>query len=320
MTRDLRKYARQTNVRIGVGAGLLLLIVGTGLIYYIYGPGAAVGGLLCLLAALVPIGLIFLSLAILDWIQKRANRDYPARISKSLNVASGIDTELIQFDNWTLRIRRTTHHAPRLLLLIHGWTGDENSMWVFARDLPAHYWMVAPRAPHITKPGGYSWRPNQSELIGNPTYDMFTAAAEGLIKLVDAYQRSACPEPSRRAGLAPSSIEGIDASVFDVIGFSQGAVMASMLAFLYPHRIRKTGILAGFIPGGLDELVTKRPLEGKPFFVTHGTKDETVTIDRARDSLEILERAGARVTYCEDEVGHKVSLPCLRALRDFLAD
>jgi len=74
MTRDLRKYARQTNVRIGVGAVLLLLVVGTGLIYIIYGPGAAVSGLLCLLAVLLPIGLIFLSLALLDWIQKRANR------------------------------------------------------------------------------------------------------------------------------------------------------------------------------------------------------------------------------------------------------
>ena len=74
MTRDLRKYARQTNVRLGVGALLLLLIVGTGLIYYIYGPSAAVGGLLCLVAALVPIGLILFSFAILDWIQKRANR------------------------------------------------------------------------------------------------------------------------------------------------------------------------------------------------------------------------------------------------------
>ena len=74
MTRDLRKYARQTNVRLGVGAALLLLIVGTGLIYSIYGPAAAVGGLLCLAAALLPIALILLSLAVLDWIQKRADR------------------------------------------------------------------------------------------------------------------------------------------------------------------------------------------------------------------------------------------------------
>ena len=74
MTRDLRKYARQTNVRLAVGALLILFIVGTGLVYYIYGAGAAVGALLCLLGALVPIALIGLSLALLDWIQKRANR------------------------------------------------------------------------------------------------------------------------------------------------------------------------------------------------------------------------------------------------------
>ena len=74
MTRDLRKYARQTNVRLGAGAFLLLLVVGTALIYFIYGSGAAVGGLLCLGAAAIPIVLIFISLEIMDWIQKRANR------------------------------------------------------------------------------------------------------------------------------------------------------------------------------------------------------------------------------------------------------
>ena len=74
MTRDLRKYAKQTNVRLGIGAVLLLLVVGTILIYYLYGFSAAVGGLLCILSALVAITLIFLSLEIIDWIQKRANR------------------------------------------------------------------------------------------------------------------------------------------------------------------------------------------------------------------------------------------------------
>jgi hypothetical protein len=74
MSRDLRKYAQQTNIRLVVGALLVLLVVGVGLIYLIYGPGAAVTGLLCLLAGLTPIVLIVLSLAVLDWIQKRANR------------------------------------------------------------------------------------------------------------------------------------------------------------------------------------------------------------------------------------------------------
>jgi len=73
--RDLRKYARQTDVRLGVGAFLLLFVVGLGLIYLIYGSGAAMMGMICLLAGLTPLVLIFLSFVVLDWIQKRANRD-----------------------------------------------------------------------------------------------------------------------------------------------------------------------------------------------------------------------------------------------------
>jgi hypothetical protein len=75
MKRDLREYARQTNVRLGIGAALLLFVIGLGLIWLFYGFGAAVMGLLCILGALVPIGLIFLALQLLDWINKRANRD-----------------------------------------------------------------------------------------------------------------------------------------------------------------------------------------------------------------------------------------------------
>ena len=74
MSRDLRKYAQQTNVRLGIGMVFLLLVVGVALIYFIYGAGAAMMGLTCLLAAVVPVGLIFLSLWLLDWIQKRADR------------------------------------------------------------------------------------------------------------------------------------------------------------------------------------------------------------------------------------------------------
>jgi predicted esterase len=45
-----------------------------------------------------------------------------------------------------------------------------------------------------------------------------------------------------------------------------------------------------------------------------------VGIERARAAIKILEQAGAQVTYCEDEVGHKVSVTCLRALKTFFAD
>ena len=211
------------------------------------------------------------------------------------------NTSLIDFNNWTLRVREASQRPARLLLLIHGLTGDENSMWVFARNLPANYWIVAPRAPYPAEPGGYSWRLPQYENINLVGLDILRSAAEALIQLVDEYSASV----------------DVDATTLDVMGFSQGAAMSNALTLLYPQRIRKTGILAGFVPSALEELVPERPLEGKPFFVTHGTKDEMVTIDRARSSIAILEQAGAQVTYCEDDVAHKVSANCLRALKDF---
>jgi len=75
MSRDLRKYASQTNVQLVAGALVLLFVVGLGLIAWIYGPGAAVMGFLCLLGALVPIGLIAMLLFGLDIIVKRINKD-----------------------------------------------------------------------------------------------------------------------------------------------------------------------------------------------------------------------------------------------------
>jgi len=75
MARDLRKYGRQTNVRLIAGALVLLFVVGDGLIYLIYGSGAALMGILCLLAGMVPVLLTILVLFLLEWIRKHADRD-----------------------------------------------------------------------------------------------------------------------------------------------------------------------------------------------------------------------------------------------------
>lgn len=220
-------------------------------------------------------------------------------------------TELIEFNGWTLRMRPAETQNPRLLLMVHGLTGDENSMWVFARRFPADYCIIAPRAPHTAKPMGFSWRSNplsldevQKDPTRRPSLDALRSSAEALMRFVDEY----------------SAEVQVEAQQFDVIGFSQGGAMVSVLGLLYPERIRKMGILAGFVPAGLEEQIDARALDGKYIFVAHGTQDEMVPIDRARASMELFERAGASITYCEDEVGHKLSSTCLRALETYLAD
>ena len=75
MRRDLRHYASQTTFRLVAGSLFLLFTIGLGAIGLIYGPYAALLGFLCLLGALVPIGLIALSIYGMDWVVKRGNRE-----------------------------------------------------------------------------------------------------------------------------------------------------------------------------------------------------------------------------------------------------
>lgn len=214
------------------------------------------------------------------------------------------NTHQMTYNGWTVRVRHAAQKPARFLLLLHGWTGDENSMWIFTHKFPADMWIAAPRAPHAAEGGGYSWRTlrrDQDSDWGLPTLSDYKPAADSLIRLVDDISASI----------------GVDTTQFDVAGFSQGGVLTSVLALLYPQRIRKAAVLAGFMPDGTEDLLAQRVLAGKHIFVAHGTQDDLIPFDRAKGSIKMLEQAGAQVTFCEAEVGHKISADCLRGLEAF---
>jgi len=73
MGKDLRLYAKQTNTRLLIGGIALLFVVGDGLIYLFYGQRAALMGLTCLLASLLPLIIIWLILLLVEWIVKQAD-------------------------------------------------------------------------------------------------------------------------------------------------------------------------------------------------------------------------------------------------------
>lgn len=72
--RDLRKYLSQTYLYLIFGGILLLFIVGDGLVLLIWGPTAAISGLLCLGAGLLPIILIIVVLWIMQSIVAAENK------------------------------------------------------------------------------------------------------------------------------------------------------------------------------------------------------------------------------------------------------
>lgn len=193
------------------------------------------------------------------------------------------------------------------IFLLHGWTGDENSMWVFASRLPDTGWLAAPRAPYPSPLGGFSWRDeSQITVQANVSARRWTTITD--------YQ----PAVEMLIGLlTPENFPGADLDQVSLVGFSQGGAMGYALALMHPERVRLVAGLSTFLPGGIEPFVLRVPLLDKPVFIAHGTQDNLVPIDKARRSVEQLEQAGASVTYCENEVGHKLGADCFCALEDF---
>ncbi len=209
---------------------------------------------------------------------------------------------------WIIRVQppktsaENANAAPRILLLLHGWTGDETVMWIFTRSLPEDYWIFAPRGPVPAAEGGYGWMPRDESTESWPVLADFKGIADALL---DAFQHW-----THQAHLPRVP--------FDVMGFSQGAAMSYALAAYYPHLIKRVIALAGFLPRSESVPGPYRALNGKNIYIAHGTKDDTVPLHFATEAVRILESAGAQVTYCESDVGHKLSASCLRGLDIFL--
>ncbi|MCJ7717890.1 MAG: hypothetical protein MUO54_15420 [Anaerolineales bacterium] len=70
MSRDLRQYMKQTETRLIGGFLLLVFLIGDGLIFYFYGAGAGIAGLICLAGVMVPVFLVVLFLWIAEKVVK----------------------------------------------------------------------------------------------------------------------------------------------------------------------------------------------------------------------------------------------------------
>jgi len=204
--------------------------------------------------------------------------------------------------DWVVRQRlpKNSNTSARIMLLLHGWTGDENSMWIFTPRIPEDYLILAPRGITKTSFGGYGWE--NVRFDGWPKAADFHNAIRGLFELVDMID-----------------FPDLDSREIDVMGFSQGGALGCTMSLQYPERIGKLASLSGFIPEGLGDEIANRRLKGKKLFVAHGTRDNMVSLDKARTAVRDLKLAGSDVIYCEEDVGHKLSAGCFRAMDDYFA-
>jgi phospholipase/carboxylesterase len=214
----------------------------------------------------------------------------PTRISQTITFSNG----------WFAQVQKSPDKTPgKVIILIHGWSGDEQSMNIFVRNFDQDFLMISPRGPVNTPQGGYGWVPITNNKF--PRVSEFLQVSEVLATELKSWVVM--------NGYKPASL--------NLMGFSQGACMAYTLSILYKELFGKTACLSGYLPSGLEAFSPDSSLIGKKYFIAHGTLDETVPVELARKSVKSLNSTGAEVNYCEENVGHKLSLPCFKALEDF---
>jgi len=200
------------------------------------------------------------------------------------------------------RLRQPTSQSrkPQIILLLHGLTGDEFSMWVFVQQPPQNALFIAPRAPFTTTSKGFSWtNQNHHKFPTTADFSLVTdACIEALEGLLNNLKYPNCP--------------------IHLIGFSQGAALAYYWAVTYAVKIGKVACLAGFLPQGIEPAIKSGALIGKEFFIAHGSLDETVPVHHAREAAQKLQEGKAKVIYCEDNSGHKLGPSCFRGLNAFI--
>lgn len=106
-----------------------------------------------------------------------------------------------------------------------------------------------------------------------------------------------------------------------LMGFSQGGAVCATALAQAPELARGVAILCGLLPGMARKALSQHSatLGGKRVFITHGTKDETVPVEQAREARDLFTQAGAEVSYSEFPVGHKLNPEGLRQLKHWLA-
>ncbi|MBI1877709.1 MAG: dienelactone hydrolase family protein [Chloroflexi bacterium] len=191
--------------------------------------------------------------------------------------------------------------AP-VVVMVHGWKGDETVMWIFKQAVPPGVAIITPRAPLAVGDGGYGWFQHENSEL-EPQPDSLWAGRDHL-QVFLAYLPQQYP---------------VDPARMVLMGFSQGAAICNTLALTQPGQVIGVASLAGLIPGIVTE-TAQADLGGLPVFIAHGTRDETVPLAGARQAREIYTRLGAQVTYGEYPTGHKLTTQGMADLKRWLAE
>jgi len=194
------------------------------------------------------------------------------------------------------------------LLTLHGRGANAFDLLGLAPYLcGGRFMVICPQAPLETPIGpesvGYAWYP--MSMGGPPDIDTILASRRKLEVFVDQCAQSYPTDPQK----------------FGILGFSQGGVIAYSLALAIPTRFTALVVLSSWLPKELlPRIEINAGVQSLPTLVQHGTEDQSIQVDRARTSVEMLRQLKVPLTCREYSMGHEISAQSLSDLSAWLEE
>ena len=196
--------------------------------------------------------------------------------------------------------------AP-LLVLLHGYGSNENDLFSFAAELPKELCIIALRAPNGLEPYGHAWYAINFDANQNKWNDV-EQAKESMAIIMNCVNSA-------------QSLYDTDPSNISLLGFSQGCILSIALALNHPEKFKNIIGLSGYIcKEFLNDPQDEKAYKHLNFYCSHGSSDQIIPVEWARETPKHLESLGIKNHYSEFPVGHGVAAENFFEFKQWLID
>jgi phospholipase/carboxylesterase len=191
---------------------------------------------------------------------------------------------------------------------LHGWGASALDLLALAPCVcQGRFLVLCPQGSVETPIGpgaiGYGWFPLR--LDGPPNIPAFLDARTAVESFLDAaVQRYP-----------------VDQKKLVVLGFSQGGALAYSLGLSRPERFTALVALSARLPDEVLQIqVPSGDVTSPAILVQHGSRDELIVVNRAREAVEKLRGLRMPTTYLEYDMGHEINARSLNDLSAWLEE